>query len=166
MSRAEPPPVQSSGDARAAPTASARPAQAAATVAGARPPGDLPDAGPQHPAAVQRQAGQQVEDADDQVGEISCVDQHAGRPCRGDDLVTSAEPTPASTSESSGPAAATSELPAGRRRLLLDLGDAAERVQQDPADRQLEGAGHHAVAQLVDEHRGVEQARTKAAATR
>ena len=35
--------------------------------------------------------------------------------------------------------------------------NAAERVQQDAADREAEAPGDHRVAQLVDEHRDVEQ---------
>ena len=49
------------------------------------------------------------------------------------------------------------ELLARRRRLLLDLREAAERVEQYPAHRQPEAPGHHAVAQLVHQHRQVEQ---------
>ena len=49
-------------------TASTRPAQAADDGGRARAAGHLPDRGPQHPAAVQGQPGQQVEDPDEQVG--------------------------------------------------------------------------------------------------
>src|ERR1700730_1727162 len=49
------------------------------------------------------------------------------------------------------------EFPARRRRLALDLGEPAERVEQDPAHRQPVGARDQRVAQLVDEDRHVEQ---------
>ena len=67
------------------------------------------------------------------------------------------QPRPARPRDSSGPAPETRNSLARRLRLLLDLGEAAQRVQQDPADRQAEGAGHHAVAELVDQHGDVQQ---------
>ena len=43
------------------------------------------------------------------------------------------------------------ELTPGRGWLLLDLGEAAQRVEQDPAHRQPEAPGDQGVAQLVDQ---------------
>ena len=48
---------------------------------------------------------------------------------------------------------------AGRRRLPLDLRHAAEKVEGDPADRQAVSLGQHAVRQLVQQHRHVQQHR-------
>ena len=49
------------------------------------------------------------------------------------------------------------ELAPGRGRLLLDLGEAAQRVEQDPAHRQPEPAGDQRVAQLVEQDGHVQE---------
>ena len=49
------------------------------------------------------------------------------------------------------------ERPGRGLRLLLDLGQAAERIQQDAPHRQAEGPRHDAVTQLVNQDGQVEQ---------
>ena len=137
------------------PSARTRPTQAAAMVAVVGFFGDLPDDGPQHAAAVERQAGQQVEDGHDDVGHHELPDQRAGHPVRRD-----LGQAPADRAECQGKRRARAghdELAAGGRCLPLDLRDAAERVEQDAAHRQAEAPGHHRVGQLVHEHGDVEQ---------
>ncbi len=123
--------------------------------AGHGPAGDLPDDGAQHPAAVQRQAGQQVEDGDDEVGDHQAGEQDAGDRAGLDQLHADVE-DPGEDEGEQRADEGEDEFPAGGLGLLLDLRDAAEELQLDAAYGQLEAQGGDGVGQLVDEHRGVE----------
>ena len=91
---------------RGRPTATPRPAQPATTVPVCAAAGDPPDRGGQHPAAVQRQAGQQVEHADEQVAQHQGSGQQAADRARVEQLGRPRRPAPPSSSETSGPATA------------------------------------------------------------
>src|SRR6185312_5243067 len=116
---------------------------------------DLPDDGPEHAAAVKRQAREQVEEAYEDVGHHQLLDYRAGHAVR-----HQLRQAPARRAEGEGQRRARArhgELAAGGRRLPLDLGDAAERVKQDAADWQAVAPGHDRMRQFVHEHGEVEQ---------
>jgi hypothetical protein len=74
------------------------------------------------------------------------------------DLASGRSRFPRPAQRQRGPGRGDQELPAGRLRFPLDLGEPAERVEQDAADRQPVAAGDDAVAQLVHQHgQSVEQ---------
>ncbi len=120
-----------------------------------RPAGDLPHDGAEHPAAVQGQAGQQVERGDDEVGDHQSGEQHAGHGARLDELQGDEEES-AQHEREQGAHEGEDELTPRGLGLLLDLRDTAEELELDPADRQLVAQGDDGVGELVDEHGGVE----------
>ncbi|MDF9802701.1 hypothetical protein M2436_001248 [Streptomyces sp. HB372] len=117
--------------------------------------GDLPDDGAEHPAAVQGQAGQQVEGGHDEVGDHQAREQDAGDRAGLDELHRTVEDAAQDQGQERSDEG-EDELAAGRLALLLDLRDAAEELELDTADRELVAQCGDRVGQFVDEHGGVE----------
>ena len=117
--------------------------------------GDLPHDGAQHPAAVQRQTGQQIERGDDQVGDHQAGEQHARDRTGLDGLHPQVEETGQDEREQR-PDEGQDELAARRLGFLLDLRDPAEELELDAAHRQFEAQRGDGVGQFVDEYGGVE----------
>ncbi len=123
---------------------------------GSRPAGDLPHSGPEHPAAIQRQAGHEVEHADQQIDPDQPLDQQV-RQAAGMD---GDEQSVSGRRQRQGHRWAGrghQEFLAGSRWLLLDLGETAERVKQDPAYRKAESPGHDRMTEFVHQDGAVEQ---------
>ena len=120
-----------------------------------RPAGDLPDDGAEHAAAVEREAGQQVEDGDDEVGDHQAGEEHAGDRAGLDGLDGEVEDAGQDEGEQ-GADEGEHELAARGLGLLLDLGDAAEELELDAADGEFEAEGGDGVGEFVDEDGGVE----------
>ena len=117
--------------------------------------GDLPDDGAEHAAAVERQAGQEVEGGDDEVGDHQPGKQDAGDGAGFDGCRRDVEDAGEDQREQRADEG-QHEFAARGLGLLLDLGDAAEELELDPAHRELEAQGRDGVGQFVDEHGGVE----------
>ena len=95
--------------------------------------GELPDRRPQHPAAVERQPGHQVEHADDQVGARPAPPRRA-RAGRRAATKQQAQDDQPDRQRGQRPDHRDPRTPArGRVGLAVDLGDAAEEVQGDRA---------------------------------
>ena len=112
--------------------------------------------GPEDAAAVERQPGQQVEDAHQKVGR-SELDEREVEQRRTADLRRAEGEH---TSEAEGgerPDHRDRELPPRRLRFALDLGKTAEELQRDCPDGQTEPPGHEHVRDLVHQDRGVQQ---------
>ena len=114
-----------------------------------------------HPAAVEREAGQQVEPGEDDVGNPKQTEHSPPR--AGHHEPEDRQSTPPSTSEASGPAAATANSSPGPW--------ASSRISETPpkmnsliwSNIEAAATGHHRVTQLVNEHTAQkEQARVVA----
>lgn len=117
--------------------------------------GDLPHDGAEHPAAVQRQTGQQVEARHDQVGDHQPGEQDPGDGAGLDGLHPDVEQAGQDQGEQRADEG-EHELAARRLGLLLDLGDTAEELELDTAHGELEAQRGDGVGELVHQHRGVE----------
>ena len=122
---------QDDGDAAADPAGDHRAGVAAA--------GGPPDRGRHHPAAVQRQAGQQVEDADQQVAQHQGPGEQAAHRA-GVEQLADPEGDRRQQQRDQRPGHGDPGLAARGLGRPLDLRDAAEQVQADPAHRQARAA--------------------------
>ncbi len=132
-------------------TAMTRPAQAATRVrcAGAA---RAQVEGPQHPAAVERQPGQQVEHRHDQIAPVSSSSNARRRAVRVKARALQRRRRPASRADTDGSGHGDEQLVAGPLDLALDLGDAAEEEDHDAPDRLAQGQADGGVAEFVGEH--------------
>ena len=114
----------------------------------------LPDDGPQHASAVQGEPRDQVEEGQGQVDRAQPVPQ-GGDPLQsppGEDADRVEEGRQRRARQRAGDG--DLELVGGTVRLPGDLRHAAEDEQGDRLHRDAVVEGHHAVPQLVEEHRG------------
>src|SRR6185437_9425490 len=120
--------------------------------------GDLPGAGPDQPAAVQRQPGQQVEHRHRQVAPDQQEDDDPGDRAAGDDRQQAGRP--GREHQADQRSGHRDQVFLGRVvGLLLDLRHAAEQEDHHPLDRQAEGQADRRVAELVGEQGDREQHR-------
>ena len=117
--------------------------------------GQAPHAGLEHPATVEREAGDQVEHADDEVGAARAADRHADQPAGGDEgqQVRGAD---ADTMEVSGPTTAIMNSSRGR----LASPSIAVMPPRKWSVMERDGVavvlGHQRVGSLVQEDREIE----------
>ncbi len=124
--------------------------------AGQGAPGERPHTRAQDPTAVQRQPGQQVEDAHQEVGHPQLPHQHPDDGVGGRQQVAD-EPGRGQDQRQQRTAEGDPELLARLLGLAFDLRDPAEHVEGDAAHRQPVVARDHAVREFVHQHRGVQQ---------
>ena len=120
-----------------------------------------PQQGPQHPATVQRRAGQQVERRQQPV--------HDGEPLRGRDghrrrahrtgQRSRAQEDTGRQCAGRGPGQRDPQIGAGVGRLAFQFGDPAQHPQGDRPHAHPVSAGHHRVRRLVGQQRGKEEHR-------
>ena len=120
--------------------------------------GGAPDERLEHAPAVERQAGHEVEHADQQVGAGEAPRSPSRTSPSG--ITRPRRRTPAPTAiEVSGPTTAIQNSWRGRARLPVDLGHAAEEVQRDRVDAVAQALGDDRVGRLVEQHGEVEHDR-------
>lgn len=117
--------------------------------------GDLPDDGAEHAAAVEGEAGQEVEDGDDQVGDHQAGEEDAGDGAGLYGFEGEVEESGEDEGEQ-GSDEGEDEFAARCLGFLLDLGDAAEELELDAADGEFEAERGDGVGEFVDEYGGVE----------
>jgi len=117
--------------------------------------GELPHRGPQHPAAVEGEPWDEVEDADDDVGPRQQVDGEPEQPVAHHQ--PEGEPRHADADRGEGAHHRDPQLLLGRRGLPLDLGDTSDEVQGDGADADPVVLRHQSVRQLVEQQREGEE---------
>ena len=110
--------------------------------------GDLPDSRGERCAAVERQAGQQVQDAERDVHPRDREEEEPGRGV-GIDMRIADPGDPADHDVHQRAGDGDEEAARRRLRLRAELGDAHEPVHGDGIDLELEALRHQGVAQLV-----------------